>query len=206
MVSLFLINDVFCWFSSLECHFRHFAAAFFGFEVGGLLKPEDGGEDVERELADGGVVLAHGFVELPAFHGDAVLRPLQLGLQFLEVFVGFQFRVVLGDGKQPPEGASHFALRFLVGLQLFGREVVHGDGHLRGFASGFRHGLEGFLLVRSVALHGVHQVGDEVGASLVLVFHVAPCVFHAFFLAHEAVVGRHACDDEQHDGGKDDDG
>src|SRR5262249_60874846 len=60
-------------------------------------------------------------------------------------------------------------------LELVGiRELGGVDLRLRGFGARLDHGSEDVLLLLGIALHGRDQVGNEVGAALILVLHVAP--------------------------------
>src|SRR4029077_5025646 len=47
---------------------------------------------------------------------------------------------------------------------------------------------EHLLLLGGVALHGVHQIGNEIGAALVLIDDLGPGGFDALILLHHAVV------------------
>ncbi len=134
-----------------------------------------------REGADLGVVGLDGLDKVAAGHGDAVFGAFKLGLQGQEVLVGLQVRVALGHHHQTAEGAAQAILGLLELLEFLG--IVEGAGiHLdrRGLGPRFDHGSEGVLFMGSVALDHFHQVGDQVGAALVLVLHLAPGGFGLF--------------------------
>jgi hypothetical protein len=58
-----------------------------------------------------------------------------------------------------------------------GLRVVHGIGidlDLRGAGAGIHHRFQHLLFLRRIALHRLHEVGNEVGAALVLILHIRP--------------------------------
>ena len=120
--------------------------------------------------------------------GDAVFRTFQLGLQFREILVGTELRIVFRHGQQLSEGGAHGTLGFLIFGQLFCGQVrrVHGD--LRGFATGGYHGFQRTAFVRGIAFYGTHQVRNQVGPALVLRFHVTPGCRHSFVFLYHLVV------------------
>ena len=64
--------------------------------------------------------------------------------------------------------------------------------------------MQGLALMGGIALDGVHEVGDEVGTTLVLSFDVGPCAGYVFVLRDEAVVGVASVEaTEDHDGSDD---
>jgi hypothetical protein len=72
-------------------------------------------------------------------------------------------------------------------------------GHLRRLGARFDHGIERVLLVRGIALDRVDQIGDEIGAALVLIQHLAPCGLGVFLSRRDGVVAA-AGKQRQHDG------
>ena len=58
----------------------------------------ESGNDVCRELANGGVECLNGFVVALAFDGDAVFGAFELYAEFLEALVALEIGVVFGDG------------------------------------------------------------------------------------------------------------
>ena len=84
----------------LELHFRSLFTSAFGFVLFLLVKSEHLGKKVVWEGAHQYVVLLYRFVITAACLGNAVLGSFQLGLQFGEVLVGLQIRIVFRDGQQ----------------------------------------------------------------------------------------------------------
>src|SRR5690606_21464182 len=132
-------------------------------------------------------------VDLPG-HGDPVLGLRQLLLQGGEVRGGPQLRVALGESEQLTEGGGEGVLR--LGLRL--RPL----GGLGGIAR-LHHPFEGLLLVSGVALHGFHDIGDQVVTPLELHLDLRPRVVDSVPQLHQAVVEQHH--QEQHDGHRHDD-
>src|SRR6266511_22943 len=115
-----------------------------------------------REAPDVRVVAVHRLVVVLARDRDAVLRPLELVLERAEVLVGLELRVVLGDGEQPAERRGQGSVRR---GHLLEAAALDRAGEL---GARLRHlGEDGLLLLR-VALHRLHQVGDQIGAPLQL--------------------------------------
>ena len=63
--------------------------------------------------------------------------------------------------------------------------------HLADLGAGFGHGGKGIFFKGGRALDGLHQVGDQVGAALVGVFHLAPLRKGFLVQGDQAVVGAH---------------
>ena len=145
--------------------------------------------EVGREAAHGGVERPHRRDVAVARHGDAVFRALELRLQVAEIGIRLEIGISLGDGEQALQRLGQLALR---GLEL--RESLRiGEQlgrHLDGAHLGARLGDadEHGLLLRRVALHGIDEVRDEIGAALVLVDHLGPGRLHALVLLLERVV------------------
>ena len=121
-----------------------------------------------------GVVLAHGLVVVAPGHGDAVLGSLQLGLQGQKVLVRLQLGIVLAGHQQPAQRPG----QALLGLGELGdfSGVAHlfgVDVDLGGRGAGLGHLDQHALLLGGVALHGGHQVRNQVGAALVVCLQVA---------------------------------
>jgi hypothetical protein len=122
-----------------------------------------------------GVVRLHRLDVVAPRDRDPVLRALQLGLQGQEVLVRLQVRIALDRDQQSAERAGELVLRVLEFLEL--RRIrdgrcVHLDA--RGFRPRLRDLDQDLALLLRIALHGLDQVRDEVGATLVLVLHLAP--------------------------------
>src|SRR5436309_11037185 len=66
-------------------------------EVGLLLETEHLGGDVPGKAAKHRVVTLRHLVVAPPLHCDAVLRPLELRLEFEEILVRLELGIVLGD-------------------------------------------------------------------------------------------------------------
>src|SRR5262245_32804687 len=133
------------------------------------------GPDHARERAQLRVVLPHRVDVVAPRHGDAVLRAFELRLQRQEVLVRFEIGIAFRDREQPPERAAELLLRLLETLERL--RIVEDVGrklHLRGAGAGIGDLFEHLPLLRRVALHGLDQIGNEIGAALVLVEHVRP--------------------------------
>jgi hypothetical protein len=70
--------------------------------------------------------------------------------------------------------AGSFDLSACLHRARLGARVGHADEHV--------------ALLRGVALHGLHEVGNQVGAALVLVQHLGPRGLHLLVLGLEVVV------------------
>ena len=161
------------------------------------------GDEVRRELANGGVVFLDGFVVALAFDGDAVFGAFELYAEFLETLIALQVRVVFGNSHEALKGATEGALHFLEALE--GGFVVHeafveldGSAHA---AAHFHDFGEGALFEVGFALDGADEIRDKVKAALVGVFDLCPLCLYAFFEGDDVVVGADALpyDDEQDD-------
>lgn len=168
----------------------------------------ESGDDVCRELANGGVVGLHGFVVALAFHSDAVFGTFELYAEFLEALVALEIRVVFGDGHEALEGSAEGALHFLEALE--GGFIVHeafvefdGSAHAAAHIHDFG---EGALFEVGFALHGADEIRDEVKTALVGVFDLSPLGLDAFFEGDDVIVGADTFpyDDEQDDDDNDD--
>jgi len=187
----------------IKLNFRGYACGCVSGEEGFRRGACESGDEVCRELANGGVVGLHGFVVALAFHGDAVFGAFELYAEFLEALVAFEIRVIFGDGHKALEGSAEGALHFLEALE--GRFVVHeafveldGSAHAAAHIHDFG---EGALFEVGFALHGADEIRDEVKAALVGVFDLSPLGLDAFFEGDDVVVSADALpdDDEQDD-------
>src|SRR6266540_6814772 len=157
----------------------------------GLVAPvERRGPDHARECAQLRVVLPHRFDVVAPGDGDAVLRAFELGLQREEVLVRFQIWIALRHREQPPERAGELCLRVLEALERF-RIVDDVRGNLQLHLGRARSRIDDLFqhlpLLRGVALHGLDQVGNEIGAALVLVERLRPLRLGAFLVARNVV-------------------
>src|ERR1039458_5580563 len=120
---------------------------------------EHAGEQRGWHLLDAGVVFLNRVVEEAAAGGDLVLEIGQLARQLLEVGVGLEVRIGLGQRDQPAERAAQ--------LVFGGRYLRRSLRRHRGVAS-LDHVVERAALVRGVALHGLDQIRDQIVALLEL--------------------------------------
>ena len=156
-----------------------------------LLEPERVRDHVRRERLDPAVVVLHvRVVEAPGGL-DPVLRVGQFLLERQEVLVRLQVGVVLGHGEQLARGRPRTGPRR--------RPAGRRPRRPRGERPGPGHLLEHLALVRRVALHGLHEVGDQVVPAAQLGVDVRPGVAHQVPLAHEPVVGNDQGKADQHD-------
>ena len=128
-----------------------------------------------REGADFGVVTFNRLDEVATGHADAVFRAFKLRLQGEEVLIGFQVRIALGHHHQTAQGSGQLVLCILELFEFF--RIVQGAGiHLdrRCLGPRLNHRCQGGLLLLGRALDRFHQVGDQVGAPLVLILHLRP--------------------------------
>jgi len=155
-------------------------------EVGLHVIAEEHRGEVHRELADRDVVVLHRLDVAIARHGDPVLGAFQLCLQVTEVLVRLELGVPLDHDHQARQRAGKFALRCLELLQR--SRIVGIDLRLRGPGASLGDADEHGLLLRGEALHRVDEIGDQVGAALVLVDDFRPCGRRGFVLHLDRVV------------------
>ena len=103
-------------------------------------------------------------------------------LQVLEILVGLQVGIILLDGNQLTESRSEFTLSLLELFQFFGRHVFGVERHLRGLRTSIDDVFERLLFVLGIAFHRFHEVGNEVGTTLIGRLHVSQ--FGRGFLLH----------------------
>ena len=122
----------------------------------------------------GVVVLNRGDVVAPG-DGDAVLGALELRLQREKIRVRLQVGIGLADREQPPQRAGELALRLLEFLERLGvGEDVGRNLHLRRLGARLDDLGQHLAFLSGIALHRLDQIGDEVGAALILVQDLAP--------------------------------
>jgi hypothetical protein len=148
------------------------------------LRPEHAREGPERRVE----VLHRGDV-VAAGDGDPVFRPLELGLQREEVRVRLELRIVFADREQAPESARERVLRILQLLDLFRVGQVIGVEMNRG-RLGARLGdlNKDVLFLLGEALNGCDQIGNEIGAALILVLNLGPRRIGGFLLGRNDIV------------------
>src|SRR2546430_2616278 len=175
-----------------ELHLRRPGHVFGDRErLHGLVVPvEGGGPDHARERAQLRVVLPHRFDVVAPGDRDAVLRAFELRLQREEVLVRFQIGIALRHREQPPERAGELRLRLLEALERFRivddvrRNLQLDLGRARARVG---HLLQHLPFLGGVALHGLDQVGNEIGTALILVEHLRPLRLGALLVARNVV-------------------
>ena len=138
------------------------------------------GEQHGREGLACGIVLRRRVVEEAARRRDLVLQVGQLALQLLEVLVGLQVRIGLGQREELPQRALQRAL----GGGLRGGPL---GGYCR--VASLDDSLQRALLVCRIALNRLDQVGHQVVALLELHVDVGERLAAALAQRHQAVVG-----------------
>src|SRR5438309_1188593 len=131
--------------------------------------------EVDRELAYEHVVFLHRLDVAVARDRDAVLRAFELRLQVAEVRIGLELGIVLCDEQQPRQSARHSRLRLLEApergfvVEELGSGLDAADARARLGDLG-----QHLLFLRRESLHRVDEVGNQVGAALVLVDDLGP--------------------------------
>src|SRR5262249_49506236 len=150
--------------------------------------------DQARERAQLRIVLPHRLDVVAARHRDAVLGALELRLQRQKILVRLQLRIALRYRQQPAERAGELRLRLLEALKRFrvGDDVGR-DLHLGRARPRIGHRFQHLALLGGIALHGLDQIGDQIGAALVLVEHLRPSCLGGFLVARD-VVDATACE------------
>ncbi len=149
-----------------------------------------GGPDHAGKGAQLRVVLPHRLDVVAARHCDAVLRAFELRLQREKILVRFEIGIALRNRQQPSERAGELRLRVLKALERFrivddiGRNLHLNLGCPRARVD---HFLEHLPLLRGVALHRLDQIGNEIGAALVLIEHVRPFRLGRFVITGNVV-------------------
>src|SRR5690242_14013810 len=176
--------------SLLERNLGHGFGAAFRLEV--LLGPEaaDLRPPGAGDALDVAVVLLDGVVVALALHREPVLGARELVHQALEVAVGLELRIRFADRHQLADRAFELVRRLdLVGA---GARPEHRRARVGDV-------VEDALLVAGVALHHLDQVGNQVGAALQLVLHLAPGRLDLLLLGDDAVVAAGAAAGEGED-------
>ena len=138
--------------------------------------------DRRIEIADDGVVVAPGVLHRVFDRGE-------LRLQIPETTRRLKLRIGFDRNRQSAQ---------CVREARFGLSAGRRSGALRsdGFRSGRSHRIECFLLVRGVTLHGGHEIGHQIGATLQLHVDVGPRVLGPHAKGDQAVVQRNNCEDD----------
>src|SRR5262249_32212563 len=131
------------------------------------------GDQAVGEHTDVSVVVLHGIVVAAALDGDAVFGSGQVILKGHEVFVGLEVRIIFDGGQQAAGG----------GIQLAGCGglVRGGFGANQGSASG-GDVTKYSLLLHGIAFDGLHQIGDQICATLQDDVDLGPCGVNGFAL------------------------
>lgn len=175
-----------CALSKLDLGSR--LGASIGLEVVLLLEAAELGDEVAREGNDEFIEAAGFLVELATGCRDTVLGAFELAHEFLEISVGLEVGIALGDSYEAAKGLTEFTLCLLVFSNLLRGCIGGVDGHLRGLGACIDDGLKGALLVSSITLDGVDKVRDEVAAALILGLNVAPGLFDVLLAGDDGVV------------------
>lgn len=97
-----------------------------------------------------------------------------------------------------PRADPNLLLRLLELGQLLGRQVRCIQFERHGLGTGLDHLGKSGLLVRSIALDGIDQIGNQVGTTLVLRLDIGPSRIDGLFGRDHSVIGRTGAADEQH--------
>src|SRR2546426_6419210 len=155
-------------------------------EVRSLGEPEEQRDLVRREAVDRGVEVADDRVVVAARVLDHLLDLGQRRLEIAEVLVGLEVGIRLGEREELAERAGQLVL----GLRpRLGRLRRHGG------AARADDLIERAALVRGIALHGLDDVGDQIGPPLELDVDVRPRLFRPLAQPDELVVPG----DDRHD-------
>src|SRR5690606_7786177 len=107
--------------------------------------------------------------------GDAVLRAFELSLKIAEIRVRLELRIALHDDQEPRQRTRELALR---GLELLERLRIFDELRCRLYAADARsrlgHPEQHLLLLTGEAAHRLDQIGNQIGAALVLVQDLGP--------------------------------
>ena len=180
----------------LELYGGSVLCAFRGGEALFLLKTEEAGEEVHGKGAHHDVVGPHLLVVEFAPFVDAIFRAFELGLELAEIFGRLQVGIVFCHSEQTSEGLREFTLRLLESRHLFGCGLAGIDGYLRGLGAGSDHAFEGFAFVLSISPDRAHQVGDQVGAALVLALDIGHFLLNVLAEHNHAALLRNAVEEK----------
>ncbi len=173
--------------ASSKFHFDILALPVVDLEVGESSKTAHLGDNHGGEGLDVVVVVAHDGVVIAPGVLYVAFDVGQGALQLPEVFVGLELGVVFRQGEDAADAGAE-------GLFGLGLPSVVGLGDGLGLVAQADDLLQGFLLVRSIALDGVDEIGDEVVAALELHGNAAPG-FLGLVAEPDALVVSHDCPD-----------
>ena len=154
------------------------------------------GPDHRGEPEDDFVVFGDLLDIPPPGYRDAVLGALELSVEIAKGLTGLEIRVSLDRDQEPRERPAELLLGLL--------ELPEGGGvvedcfvdlHACNSGAGFDHRGQRFLLEIRRAFHDVHQVGNEVGPTLVLILDFGPRRLNSLILIDHGIVttGRGKC-------------
>jgi hypothetical protein len=142
------------------------------------------------ERLDRGVVFRDRVVEEAPRRRELVLDVGELGLKLLEIGVGLEVGIGLGERHEAPERARQRAF----GGGLLGRTACCERG-----VAGLHDRLERAALMGRVALHGLDEVRDEVVPLLQLHVDVGEGLRDPLPERDEPVIGHDAVEDDRND-------
>lgn len=172
----------------LELHLDGFACLGLDLEVILLRESEDPRHEVCRERLDRGVETHHRVVVELAGVSDLALCPRELFLQHHEVLIGLEIRISLGHRKQRLQRRAERVFRLALLLH-----ALRAHGHVARLG----HLLKSLRLMRRVALHGLHEVRNEVIPALELDVYLRPCILNPITQDDQTVVQDDTCNREK---------
>src|SRR6185312_3832781 len=141
-----------------------------------------------RERPQWQIVVPDGLDIVAPRHRDAVFGAFKLRLQRQEILIGLEVRIIFHHRQKFRQRAGEAGLALLELLESFG--VLQGLGRhrdLRRLGARLDHGLQRVLFVAGIAFDRLDQIGDEVGAALVLVLHFAEGGLGVFLVGRDRV-------------------
>ena len=120
-------------------------------------------------------------------------------MEITEVLARLEVGVVLGHHEQAGEGGAELTLSLLILGQLggIGGGLVLVDVHSAHGGTGIGDLNDGRLLEVCGSLHGLHEIGDQVGAALVDVLNVGPRLVDGLGASDQTVVAADGGEDDQ---------
>ena len=103
---------------------------------------------------------------------------------------------MLLHAQQLAECLRQLALRILIGLDLFGRGLGGIECNLRGTGTSRDHIFERCAFVLGISLDRAHQVGDQVGAALVLALDIGHFLLNVLAEHNHAALLRNAVEEK----------
>ena len=103
---------------------------------------------------------------------------------------------MLLHAQQLAECLRQLSLRILISLDLFGRGIGGIERNLRGTGTSRDHIFERCAFVLSISLDRAHQVGDQVGAALVLALDIGHFLLNILAEHNHAALLRNAVEEK----------